>query len=104
MKRTGHGVQFSVDIVVELDDGEFHAYCPALKGLHVGGETEKEALKNAMDAVGLYLKSLIRHGDPIPVGVATETVAAPTAQREHAHHTQRFAVSLDELQAAHSSL
>ncbi len=101
MRGTGHVVQFSVDVVVEPDDGEFHAYCPALKGLHVGGETEEEALKNAMDAVELYLKSLIKHGDPIPVGVATETVAAPTAQRAHAHHTQRLAVSFDELQATH---
>ncbi len=101
MKRTGQGVQFSVGVVVEPDDGEFHAFCPALKGLHVGGQTKKEALKNAMDAVELYLKSLIKHGDPIPVGVATETIAAPSIQRPHTHHTQSLAVSLDELQAAH---
>jgi predicted RNase H-like HicB family nuclease len=97
-------VQFTVDIIVEPDDGEFHAYCPALKGLHVGGRTEEEALQNATDAVDLYLKSLIKHGDPIPVGVATETITAPDAHRDHAHHTQRLAVSLDELQAAHVAL
>ena len=96
-------VQFTIDIIVEPDDGEFHAYCPALKGLHVGGRTEEEALKNAMDAVDLYLKSLITHGDPIPVGVATETIAEP-AQRTHAHHTERLTVLLDQLQPAHIAL
>ena len=94
-------VQFTVDIIVEPDEGEFHAYCPALKGLHVGGRTEEEALKNAMDAVDLYLKSLIKHGDPIPVGLATETITAPAAHRTHAHHTQRLAVSFDQLEPAH---
>ena len=100
MRRTGRDVQFSVDVVVEPDDGVFHAYCPALKGLHVGGQTEDEALENVKDAVELYLMSLIKHGEPIPVGVTTETVADPTAQRPHAHYTQSLAVSLNELQAA----
>ena len=57
---------FVVDIVVEPDDEEFHAYCPALKGLHVAGDTREEALFNAIDAAVLYLESLIKHHDPIP--------------------------------------
>ena len=35
-------IEFLVDIVVEPDESEFLAYCPALKGLHVGGATVKE--------------------------------------------------------------
>ncbi len=93
-------IQFTVDVVVEPDGGEFHAYCPALKGLHVGGQTKGEARKNVKDAVELYLISLIKHGEPIPVGVTTETIADPVAQRPHAHYTQSLAVSLNELQAA----
>ena len=64
-----------VDIAVEPDDDGFHAFCPALKGLHVGGRTEQEAAKNATDGVLLYLESLIKHGDPMPAGVSISTEA-----------------------------
>lgn len=97
-------VRFTVDIAIEPDDGEFHAYCPALKGLHVDGRTEEEALKNAVHAVELHLKSLIRHGDPIPVGVLTETIPTPPSQRAHVHRTERLSLLLDELEAAHIAL
>lgn len=55
---------FDVEIVVERDDGESHAYCPALKGLHVDGTTEEEAVRNAADAALLYMESLIKHNEP----------------------------------------
>jgi predicted RNase H-like HicB family nuclease len=58
-----------VGIVVEQDDEQFHAFCPGLKGLHVGGATEEEALQNAKDAVYAYLCSLMKHNDPIPLGI-----------------------------------
>ena len=60
-------LRFTVDIVVEPDEDQFHAYVPALKGLHVGGDTEQEALENARDAVIAYLRSLIKDGEPIPL-------------------------------------
>jgi predicted RNase H-like HicB family nuclease len=62
-------IEFQVEIVVEPDGDEYHAYCPALKGLHTCGATVKEALNNARDAAAAYIESLIKHGDPIPVGV-----------------------------------
>jgi len=55
-----------VRVVVEPDGEGFHAYCPALKGLHAPGATEAEALANAGDAALAYIESLIKHGDPIP--------------------------------------
>jgi predicted RNase H-like HicB family nuclease len=62
-------IEFKIDVVVEPDDNGFHAYCPALRGLHVDGETMEEALTNARDAATAYLESLIKHGDPIPIRV-----------------------------------
>jgi predicted RNase H-like HicB family nuclease len=53
-------------IIVEPDGDGFHGFCRVLKGLHVGGETQMEALLNALDGAGLYLESVIKHGDPIP--------------------------------------
>jgi predicted RNase H-like HicB family nuclease len=60
-------IVLTIPIVIEPDSGEFHAYSPLLKGLHVGGETEEEALKNAKDAAVAYLISLIKYGDPLPI-------------------------------------
>jgi hypothetical protein len=36
-------LKFIVPIIIEPDSVGFHAYSPALKGLHASGETEKEA-------------------------------------------------------------
>jgi len=72
MSKNGRRIHFRIDIVVEPDDGEFHAYCPALKGLHTCGKTRKDALKNARNAAEAYIESLIKHDDPIPVEVIVE--------------------------------
>ena len=62
-------LKFCVLIVVDKDSPGFHAYAPSLKGLHMGGDTEKEARANAKQAAALYLKSLLKHGDPLPIDV-----------------------------------
>lgn len=69
MPTTNVPTEYKVQVIIEPDGPGFHAYCPALKGLHTCGETEEQALKNAKDAVSAYLQSLIKHGDPIPVGI-----------------------------------
>jgi len=87
-------VRFSVDIIVEPDDDGFHAFCPALKGLHVGGKTEQEALKNATDGAILYLESLIRHDEPIPVGVTVERVSSGGQETHKGTHTHTESLAL----------
>lgn len=71
VKRAG------IEIVVEADDGGFHAFCPALKGLHVGGDTEQEAFDNALDGIAIYVESLVEHET---TAVAEALAAALTAQ------------------------
>ena len=62
-------LSLKISVIVERDeDGSFYAHAPALKGLHVDGATEQEALHNAMEAVQAYLESLSQHGDPLPIG------------------------------------
>ena len=65
-------ITLKIRFVVEADGDEFYAYCPDLPGLHVGGATQTEALKNGREAVEAYLQSLIRHKQPIPIGVQQE--------------------------------
>lgn len=69
MKLPLRSIKFRVRFVVEPDEDRFHAYCPELKGLHVDGATEQEALMHARDAATAYLRSLLKHDDPIPLGI-----------------------------------
>ena len=79
---TKTAIEFKIDIIVEPDESGFYAHCPALKGLHVSGETREEALQNARDAATAYLESLIKHGDPIPIRVVKrETKNTPDSTR-----------------------
>lgn len=66
-------MRIKVAIAVEQeDDGTYHAFCPALKGIHAPGDTEQEAVRNAVDAIGAYLQSLKKHNDPLPLCIVDE--------------------------------
>ena len=68
-RRKKREISFKIEILIEGDQDRFHAYCPSLKGMHIDGNTEKEALENAKNAIILYIESLVKHGDPIPLDV-----------------------------------
>jgi predicted RNase H-like HicB family nuclease len=61
-------IRLRISVIVEPDDEGFHAYCPAFKGLHVDGTTQKDAMANATRAVRVYVESLVAHGEPLPIG------------------------------------
>lgn len=61
-------LRLTFTVVIEPDGDLLHAYCPGLKGFHVDGSTEGEAIQNAAEAADCYIASLIRHGDPLPIG------------------------------------
>jgi predicted RNase H-like HicB family nuclease len=63
-----------LQVIVEPDEDRFHAYCPAFKGLHVDGATQKEAFENAADAALVYLNSLAQNREAIPVGPFCQSV------------------------------
>jgi predicted RNase H-like HicB family nuclease len=67
MTKTPQTMNLSIDVVVEKDGESFHAHCPALKGLHVDGATEWDAIQNVKEAAVVYLNSLALHGDPLPI-------------------------------------
>jgi predicted RNase H-like HicB family nuclease len=70
-----HKAFIRVQIFIKKDGEGYHAFCPALEGLHVGGNTLEEVKQNAKDAVEAYLLSLIKHDEPIPLG---DIIAKPT--------------------------
>ena len=77
-----------ISIDVEPDEDGFHAYCPALKGLHTCGNTEEEAVDNAVEASLAYLESIIKHGEPFPAGILVnqEREAEETIPRHRGRH------------------
>jgi predicted RNase H-like HicB family nuclease len=51
---------------IERHDDGYLAYFPALRGCHTWGNTYEAAVRNAEEALELYLETLAAHGDPIP--------------------------------------
>lgn len=97
MSASSSPTNYRVQVIIESDGPGFHAYCPALEGLHTYGETEKEALKNAKDAISAYLQSLIKHNDPIPIGILPPKSikeTTPLISRFTKRHTKEFVLAL----------
>ena len=77
-------LKFWVRITVDKDPPGYHGYAPSLKGLHMGGDTEKEARENAKEAAALYLKSLLEDGDQLPIDMLEKDVdEVPAASKKH---------------------
>ena len=59
---------YTFKVVVEPDEGGFHAYCPALRsqGAVTQGRTEEEALKNIHEVVQMIVDELQEDGLPLP--------------------------------------
>ncbi|MBI4299440.1 MAG: type II toxin-antitoxin system HicB family antitoxin [Chloroflexi bacterium] len=55
-------------VILEREEGGgYHAFCPALKGCHTQGDTLDDALANIKEAIEVYLESLRKHGELVPV-------------------------------------
>jgi predicted RNase H-like HicB family nuclease len=62
-------------VCIEQDeDGVFIATCPAFPGCVSEGKTREEATANVKEAMEGYLRSLNRHDEPVPPGIAEEIV------------------------------
>ncbi len=64
--------QYLFRVMIEEDETEdggkaFSAWCPELPGCNTWGTTREEAVANVREAVECYVRSLLKHGDPIPV-------------------------------------
>jgi len=57
----------SYSLIVESQEGGYLAFFPSLPGCHTWGTSYEEAVKNAEEALTVYLETLASHGDPVPV-------------------------------------
>ena len=65
-------------ILESEEEGDFHIWCPALKGCHSQGDTKEEALDNIREAIVAYLESLRDEGSPLPTDVTVQQVEVAT--------------------------
>jgi len=59
---------YTFKVIVEPDEGGYHAYCPALRryGAVTQGATPEEALKNINEVVHMIVDELQEDGIPLP--------------------------------------
>ena len=60
---------YTFKVVVEPDEGGYHAYCPALRrlGAVTQGATHEEALKNINEVVQMIVDELQEDGVDLPI-------------------------------------
>lgn len=75
-------VQMSVSREIELvlepqEEGGYHVYAPDLPGLHTQGSDVEDALRNAEEAVALYVEGLREDGQSLETGIIRRKVSLP---------------------------
>ena len=65
-------MSYTYRVIIEPDEGGFHAFVPALPGCHTWGKTIDEARAMVRDAIDAYLRSVIADGEPVPEDVGME--------------------------------
>ena len=93
-------ITVKIPVIMECNKFGFVAYsnCPELKGLIADGKTEDEVLDNFKDASICYMKSLLKHNDPLPIG-STIYVRKITAKKPLIKDIE-IPLNLDECLAA----
>lgn len=77
-------MSYTYRIIIEPDEGGFHASVPTLPGCHTWGKTIAQAREMVRDAIDAYLRSVIVDGRPVPEDTGMElfeTVPAPKGAR-----------------------
>jgi predicted RNase H-like HicB family nuclease len=89
-------LKFKVPIIVQPDGDNFYSYSPALKGLHMDGNTEKEALKNAIETAKDFLKIMIQDGIPIPLSILTweDAKKLPDLKEKEGYYIEEIVIDL----------
>ena len=75
-------VRYTVVLDPDPDEGGYAVVVPALPGCFSQGETVEEALAHAEEAITVHVRSMVRHGELIPVEGAGLLVAHIEAEIE----------------------
>lgn len=68
--------KYEVIIYWSKEDDAYVAEVPQLAGCAAHGDSQEEALRNAQDAIGLWIETAKEFGDPVPEPVGRRLVFA----------------------------
>ena len=68
--------KYEVIIYWSKEDDAYVAEVPQLAGCAAHGDSQEDALRNAQEAIGLWMESAKEFGDPIPEPVGRRLVFA----------------------------
>ena len=68
--------KYEVIIYWSKEDDAYIAEVPQLAGCAAHGDSQEEALRNAQDAIGLWIETAKEFGDPIPEPIGRRLVFA----------------------------
>jgi predicted RNase H-like HicB family nuclease len=77
--------KYAIEIFYSEEDDGYIALVPELPGCSAFGETEKEALKEVMDAMELWLETAKKEGRQIPKPVGKELLRAIVDEKVASH-------------------
>ena len=96
-------LSYRMEIVKDSDEGGFVASYPDLPGCITCGETEEEALKNALDAKKAWLEAALEESIEIPEPESLEAYSGQfklrlprSLHRALAEHSQREGISMNQ--------
>ena len=96
-------LSYRMEIVNDSDEGGFVASYPDLPGCITCGETEEEALKNALDAKKAWLEAALEENIEIPEPDSLEAYSGQfklrlprSLHRALAEHSQREGISMNQ--------
>ena len=96
-------LSYRMEIIRDSDEGGFVASYPDLPGCSTCGETEEEALKNALDAKKAWLEAALEENIEIPEPDSLEAYSGQfklrlprSLHRALAEHSQREGISMNQ--------
>ena len=96
-------LSYRMEIIRDSDEGGFVASYPDLPGCITCGETEDEALKNALDAKKAWLEAALEENIEIPEPDSLEAYSGQfklrlprSLHRALAEHSQREGISMNQ--------
>ena len=94
---------YRMELVKDPDEGGFVVSFPDLPGCITCGETEEEAVKNALDAKKVWLEAALEDGLAIPAPDSLEAYSGQfklrlprSLHRSLAEHSQREGISMNQ--------
>ena len=104
-------LSYRMEIIRDSDEGGFVASYPDLPGCITCGETEEEALKNALDAKKAWLEAALEENIEIPEPDSLEAYSGQfklrlprSLHRALAEHSQREGISMNPVSYTHLTL